>query len=165
MGGGVRPDAEATRAASVTAYDNPIYIADAALYLREHNPELGITDPYELDQEQFDAAIELLKEQSEHIGEYWSDYTKEIQAFANGDSTVGTTWQVIANLLAADGVEVDTTLPEEGSTGWSDTWMLSSEAANPNCMYCGWTTSSARRRTPRWPSGSGRRPPTRSRAS
>ena len=80
----------------VTAYDNPIYIADAALYLREHNPELGITDPYELDQEQFDAAIDLLKQQNENIGEYWSDYTKEIQAFANGDSSVGTTWQVIS---------------------------------------------------------------------
>src|SRR3712207_5680156 len=83
----------------VTAYDSPIYIADAALYLREHQPDLGIEDPYALDQEQFDAAIELLKEQSEHVGEYWSDYTKEISAFANGDSSVGTTWQVIANLL------------------------------------------------------------------
>jgi putative spermidine/putrescine transport system substrate-binding protein len=127
-------DAE-SQSGSVTAYDNPIYIADAALYLREHNPELGITDPYELDQEQFDAAIELLKQQKEHIGEYWSDYTKEIQAFANGDTTVGTTWQVIANLLEADDVNVETTLPEEGSTGWSDTWMLSSEAEHPNCMY------------------------------
>ncbi len=64
----------------VTAYDNPIYIADAALYLRETQPDLGIEDPYELTQEQFDAAIDLLKEQNEHIGEYWSDYTKEIQA-------------------------------------------------------------------------------------
>ena len=60
----------------MTAYDNPIYIADAALYLREHEPELGIEDPYELDQEQFDAAIELLQDQGEHVGEYWSDYTK-----------------------------------------------------------------------------------------
>ena len=119
----------------VTAYDNPIYIADAALYLREHNPELGITDPYELDQEQFDAAIELLKAQSEHVGEYWSDYTKEIQAFANGDSSVGTTWQVIANLLNADGEPEEVVLPEEGATGWSDTWMLSADAANPNCAY------------------------------
>jgi putative spermidine/putrescine transport system substrate-binding protein len=119
----------------VTAYDNPIYIADAALYLREHEPDLGITDPYELDQEQFDAAIELLKEQREHIGEYWSDYTKEIQAFANGDSSVGTTWQVIANLLNADGEPEEVVLPEEGATGWSDTWMISSEAANPNCAY------------------------------
>jgi putative spermidine/putrescine transport system substrate-binding protein len=120
---------------NVTAYDNPIYIADAALYLREHNPELGITDPYELDQEQFDAAIDLLKQQGEHIGEYWSDYTKQIQAFANGDSSVGTTWQVIVNLLNADGGPEKVVLPEEGATGWSDTWMLSSESEHPNCMY------------------------------
>src|SRR5687768_6016190 len=119
----------------VTAYDNPIYIADAALYLREHQPDLGIEDPYELDQEQFDAAIALLQDQSEHVGEYWSDYTKEISAFANGDSSVGTTWQVIANLLNADGSPEEVVLPEEGATGWSDTWMISSEAEHPNCMY------------------------------
>jgi putative spermidine/putrescine transport system substrate-binding protein len=119
----------------VTAYDNPIYIADAALYLKAHNPELGIENVYELDQEQFDAAIDLLKTQNEFIGEYWSDYTKEIAAFANGDSTVGTTWQVITNLAQDEGVPVENVLPEEGATGWSDTWMLSSEAKNPNCMY------------------------------
>lgn len=119
----------------VTAYDSPIYIADAALYLREHEPDLGIEDPYELDQEQFDAALELLKAQKEHVGEYWSDYTKEIQAFANGDSSVGTTWQVINNLLVAEGENEEVVLPEEGATGWSDTWMISSEAANPNCAY------------------------------
>ena len=96
----------------VTAYDNPIYIADAALYLREHNPELGIEDPYELDQEQFDAAIDLLKQQNEHIGEYWSDYTKQVQAFANGDSSVGTTWQVINNILTADGGKEEVVLPK-----------------------------------------------------
>ena len=120
---------------NVTAYDNPIYIADAALYLREHNPELGITDPYELDQEQFDAAIDLLTEQREHIGEYWSDALKEISAFENGDTVVGTTWQYQANLLQAEGEPVEVVLPEEGATGWSDTWMISSEAEHPNCMY------------------------------
>ena len=84
----------------MTAYDSPIYIADAALYLMQTQPDLGITNPYELDEEQFNAAIDLLKKQNENIGEYWSDYTKEISAFANGDSTVGTTWQVINQLLA-----------------------------------------------------------------
>ena len=128
-------DNAADYSGQVTAYDNPIYIADAAIYLREHQPDLGITDPYELDQEQFDAAIELLKAQSEHVGEYWSDYTKEISAFANGDSSVGTTWQVINNLLVADGGKEEVVLPEEGATGWSDTWMISSEAEHPNCMY------------------------------
>ncbi len=119
----------------VTAYDSPIYIADAALYLMQTQPDLGITNPYELDEDQFNAAIDLLKTQNEYIGEYWSDYTKQIQAFTNGDSTVGTTWQVINQLLQADGQPVEAVLPKEGSTGWSDTWMVSSEAANPNCMY------------------------------
>lgn len=128
-------DKASEHSGKVTAYDNPIYIADAALYLREHQPELGIEDPYELDQEQFDAAIELLKEQKQHVGEYWSDYTKAIQAFTNGDSSVGTTWQVIANLVNAEGENEEVVLPDEGATGWSDTWMISSEAEHPNCMY------------------------------
>jgi len=119
----------------VTAYDSPIYIADAALFLKATRPELKITNPYELNDAQFKAAVALLKQQRANIGEYWSDYTKEQQAFANGNSTVGTTWQVIANLLEGDKVPVKTTLPKEGSTGWSDTWMIGSKAKNPNCMY------------------------------
>ncbi len=119
----------------ITAYDSPIYIADAALYLKATQPDLGIENVYELDQPQFDAAIALLKKQRAVVGEYWSDYTKEQAAFAAGNSVAGTTWQVIANLLAADKVPVSTTLPKEGSTGWSDTWMISSTATNPTCMY------------------------------
>jgi putative spermidine/putrescine transport system substrate-binding protein len=119
----------------ITAYDNPIYIADAALYLKATQPDLGIDDVYELDDKQFQAAVDLLKEQRGLVGEYWSDYTKEIAAFSNGNSVVGTTWQVIANLLEADKVKVQTALPKEGATGWSDTWMISSKAKHPNCMY------------------------------
>jgi putative spermidine/putrescine transport system substrate-binding protein len=120
----------------VTAYDNPIYIADAALYLSQTKPELGIKDPYSLTTEQLDAATDLLKAQRENVSEYWSDYTKEVQAFESGTSVIGTTWQVIANTIGADNkVQVNTVLPKEGSTGWSDTWMVSSKAAHPNCMY------------------------------
>ena len=86
----------------VTAYDSPIYIADAALYLKATKPDLGIDNVYELDDKQFQAATDLLKEQRGIIGEYWSDYTKEQAAFTSGDSVLGTTWQVIANLVQAD---------------------------------------------------------------
>jgi putative spermidine/putrescine transport system substrate-binding protein len=119
----------------LTAYDNPIYIADAALYLKATKPDLKITNPYELDDKQFQAAVDLLKAQRKNIGEYWSDYTKEQAAFANGNSEVGTTWQVIANLLQGDKVPIKTILPKEGATGWSDTWMISSKAKHPNCAY------------------------------
>ena len=128
----------------VTAYDDPTYIADAALYLSKTKPELGIKDPYSLTSEQLDAAVELLKAQRENIGEYWSDYTKEVQAFESGTSVIGTTWQVIANMIGADNkVQVNAIIPKEGSTGWSDSWMISSKAAHPNCMYkwMNWITS------------------------
>jgi putative spermidine/putrescine transport system substrate-binding protein len=131
----------------ITAYDDPIYIADAALYLKATRPDLHITDPYELDTTQFNATVTLLKAQHTVIGTYWSDYTKEQSAFANADSVVGTTWQVIANLLLTDKnpTPVSVTVPKEGSTGWSDTWMMYSHAAHPNCMYLwmNWITTPA----------------------
>lgn len=120
---------------NVTAYDSPIYIADAAVYLMSTQPDLGITNPYALDDTQFAAAVDLLKAQREHVGEYWSDYLKEIQAFESGDSVVGTTWQVIQNVLAGEVSNTAVVLPDEGATGWSDTWMIASKAKSPNCAY------------------------------
>ena len=114
-------------AGKVTAYDSPIYIADAAVYLMATKPELNIQNPYALDETQLAAAVDLLKQQRANIGEYWSDYLLQIQAFTTGDSVVGTTWQVITNVLQGEGASVDAVLPKEGSTGWSDTWMISSK--------------------------------------
>ena len=124
----------------ISAYDDPIYIADAAVYLKSHDPSLGIDNPYELNQKQFDAAVSLLKEQQPNVGEYWSDAAKQISAFTNGDDQVGTTWQYQYFALKADGQPVAVSpahgfLPKEGATGWSDTWMISSKAKHPNCMY------------------------------
>ncbi|HEU0239433.1 MAG TPA: ABC transporter substrate-binding protein [Micromonosporaceae bacterium] len=129
-------DANSPYKGKVTAYDSPIYIADAALYLMKSQPALGIKDPYSLDQKQFDAAVALLKTQRTLVGEYWSDYTKEVQAFESGTSVIGTTWQVIANLIQGDKkADVEAIVPTEGSTGWSDTWMISSKSQHPNCAY------------------------------
>lgn len=128
-------DGAAKHTGKVTAYDSPIYIADAALYLMKHRPELGITNPYSLDADQLAAAVDLLKAQREHVGEYWSDVVKEVQAFSSGSTVLGTTWQVGANIAKAEGANVETILPEEGATGWSDTWMIGSKSKNKNCAY------------------------------
>ena len=119
----------------ITAYDSPIYIADAALYLMKTKPELGIKYPYALDQTQFDAAIELLKAQKPLIGEYWGDYLKHVASIKSGGTVLGTTWQVNINLAKSEGVKVEGIKPIEGATGWSDTWMVGSKAKNPNCAY------------------------------
>jgi putative spermidine/putrescine transport system substrate-binding protein len=118
----------------ITAYDSPIYIADAALYLKTHKPELGITDPYELTQPQFDAAVELLKQQRPWVGKYWAVFTDEIDNFKNGSTVVGTTWPYQYNVLKGEGVPVGAVVPTEGMTGWADTWMMSANAKHPNCM-------------------------------
>ena len=119
----------------VTAYDDSVYIADAAVYLMATQPDLNITNPYELDEEQFQAAVDLLKQQRAIVGEYWADYAKEEASFTSGDTVVGTTWQSVTNFLKGEKVPVESTSPKEGATGWSDTWMINAKAAHPNCMY------------------------------
>jgi putative spermidine/putrescine transport system substrate-binding protein len=124
-------------AGKFSVYDAPIYIADAAVVLMKTNPELGITHPYALDEKQFAAAVDLLKKQKPAVGEYWGDYTKQITSFSNGNTVIGTTWQVIANVLQGSdpAVPVEVVKPVEGATGWSDTWMINSKTKVPNCAY------------------------------
>ena len=115
--------------------DNPIQIADAALYLSKTQPDLGITDPYELTQPQFDAAIALLKQQRPLIKKYWGLASQEISMFKNGDATIGASWPYQESVLKSDGAPVASTIPTEGATGWADTWMLATNAPHPNCAY------------------------------
>jgi putative spermidine/putrescine transport system substrate-binding protein len=119
----------------ITVPDNPIQIADAALYLSKSQPSLGITDPYELNQKQFDAAVDLLKKQRPLIKKYWALASDEIDLFKNGDAVIGATWPYQTNTLVAAKVPVKDLIPKEGATGWADTWMLSAKAKHPNCAY------------------------------
>jgi len=125
----------------ISVYDDPVYIADAAVYLKSAQPDLGIENPYELNDEQFNAAVDLLKQQHQYVGEYWSDALKQISGFASGNNQVGTTWQYQYFALKDKGAPVASSpasqgfVPKEGATGWSDTWMISSKAKHPNCMY------------------------------
>jgi putative spermidine/putrescine transport system substrate-binding protein len=122
----------------VEAYGGPIYIADAALYLMKHNPDLGITDPYYLDETQFAAAVDLLKGQRQLVAKYWTDAAAQIDEFKNEGIVASTSWPYQVNTLQADiesKTKVGSTVPDEGSTGWSDTTMMSAAAPHPNCAY------------------------------
>jgi putative spermidine/putrescine transport system substrate-binding protein len=119
----------------VTVPNNPIQIADAALYLMKSQPSLGIRDPYELTKPQFDAAVNLLKQQKPLIKRYWNTEADEIADFKNGDVVIGATWPYQTLQLQAAGAPVKETIPKEGVTGWADTWMLASKAPHPNCAY------------------------------
>jgi putative spermidine/putrescine transport system substrate-binding protein len=119
----------------VTVPDNPIQIADAALYLSKTQPSLGISDPYELTSTQLDAAVNLLKQQRPLIVKYWALASDEIDLFKNGNAVIGASWPYQTNTLQADHAPVKDMIPSEGATGWADTWMLSAHAKHPNCAY------------------------------
>ncbi len=119
----------------VQAYDGPIYIADAANYLMFHQPELGITSPYELNEDQYAAALNLLREQRKIVSRYWHDAFIQIDDFKNEGMAASGTWPFQVNLLQGDGAPVASTIPQEGATGWADSTMMHVDAANPNCSY------------------------------
>jgi ABC-type Fe3+/spermidine/putrescine transport system ATPase subunit/spermidine/putrescine-binding protein len=119
----------------VTVPDNPIQIADAALYLKTHKKSLGITDPYELTQPQFTAAVSLLASQRPLIEKYWTLASQEIFDFKNGNAVIGAGWPYQVSTLKADHFSIGSEVPSEGATGWADTWMLAAKAPHINCAY------------------------------
>jgi putative spermidine/putrescine transport system substrate-binding protein len=119
----------------ITVPNNPIQIADAALYLESAKPSLGITDPYELTQAQFTATVNLLKAQKPLIAKYWNLASDEINLFQSKTVVAGAAWPYQTNTLKAAKDAVADTIPKEGATGWADTWMLATNAPDPNCAY------------------------------
>jgi putative spermidine/putrescine transport system substrate-binding protein len=119
----------------VQAYDGPIHVADAANYLMFHKPELGIKDPYELTEDQYKAALELLRVQRTLVGRYWHDAFIQIDDFKNEGVVASGSWPFQVNLLASEKQPVASVFPQEGITGWADTTMLHADSAHPNCAY------------------------------
>jgi putative spermidine/putrescine transport system substrate-binding protein len=119
----------------ITVPNNPIQIADGALYLQETKPSLGIKDPYELTRTQLNAVVSLLKKQKPLIKKYWNSATDEINLFKGGDAVIGASWPYQTLTLQAAKQPVKEIIPKYGATGWADTWMLAKRAPHPNCAY------------------------------
>jgi putative spermidine/putrescine transport system substrate-binding protein len=133
------PDGQSNKG-RVQAYDGPIHIADAAQYLMFHKPELGITSPYELNEDQYKAALDLLRGAAHPVSRYWHDAFIQIDDFKNEGVVASGTWPFQVNLLKADGAPVASTIPQEGATGWADTTMMHVDAANiRTAPICGWS--------------------------
>ncbi|MBU4529079.1 MAG: ABC transporter substrate-binding protein [Hoeflea sp.] len=128
------PDGQ-TNKGRVQAYDGPIHIADAAQYLMFHKPELGIKSPYELNEDQYKEALDLLRVQRTLVGRYWHDAFIQIDDFKNEGVVASGSWPFQVNLLKGDNQPVASVFPQEGVTGWADTTMMHVDAANPNCSY------------------------------
>jgi len=128
------PDGE-SNSGRIQAYDGPIYVADAALYLKSVQPDLGIEDPYQLNEEQYQAALDVLRTQRTLVGRYWHDAFIQMDDFTNEGVAASSTWPFMTNVLAAGGAPIAKVIPVEGATGWADTTMMNTKAPHPNCAY------------------------------
>lgn len=128
------PDGKASKG-RLQAYDGPIYIADAALYLMNKDPGLGIKDPYELSETQYKAALDLLRKQKPNLHRYWHDANVQVQDFTSEGIVASSSWPFQVNTLKGNKQQVASVIPKEGSTGWADTTMLHANAKHPVCAY------------------------------
>src|SRR3989475_12601319 len=100
-----------------------------------HKPEEGIKDPYALDRKQFDAALNLLRQQRKIVQRYWHDAFIQVDDFINEGVVASSSWPFQVNLLQSKKQPIASTIPAEGATGWADTTMLHAESRHPNCAY------------------------------
>lgn len=127
--------------------DSPLSIGLAALYLKSARPSLKITDPYQLDRRQFDAAVRVLQQQRPLVGRYWRESPDAIEAFSTtgpGSAVLGEGEPYHLDVLGRAGRPIESTAPgKSGTTGSADTWLIGAGGQHPNCMYqwLSWTAT------------------------
>ena len=119
----------------IAIHDSPMSIAIAALYLKATNPDLEIENIYALDKYQFDAVMKLVEQQKTIAGTYWLDYPASVETFKNESALIGTAWQSTINTLNETNAVVRGIKPIEGTTGWTNNWMISNSTKSINCAY------------------------------
>ena len=128
------PDGK-TNAGRIQAYDSPIAMADAALYLMKTQPALGIQNPFELNAQQYTEVLILVLRQRPLLSRYWHDPTRQISDLRN-KGTVATRGRLATGQgLRAEGRGFAITIPKEGATAWLDSMMVHKRAKHLGCAY------------------------------
>jgi putative spermidine/putrescine transport system substrate-binding protein len=130
----ILPDGQSNRN-RMQAYEGPMAIADAALYLMKTRPDLGIKDPYELNRDQFGEAIRVLRSQRNLVSGYWPDPASQIASYTQGENAMSISWPYQVAMLQRAGLPVKGVDPGGRITGRADTFMMHTDAAHPNCAY------------------------------
>jgi len=114
-------------AGKITTWNYPLQIAQYALLL-DTKPE----DPFLLDDEQLAQVKDILVRQRPLVRKYWDLGGEIAELFLNGEVVISDGWSWITLQIKDSEGSVAEATPEEGVTGWSDSWCISSKAANPD---------------------------------
>ena len=109
----------------IATWNYPIQIAQYALLL-----DPPPADPFDLTDEHLARVKDILIAQKPHVRKYW-DYGQEVsELFLNGEIVIAEALPWIAVQARDGGVDLQGIFPEEGVTGWSDAWCISSRSEN-----------------------------------
>lgn len=116
----------------VSINDYSIIIADIALWHGLKDPK----DIFNISKEELESKIKpKLMPLRPQIRKFWTSQGELAQLFANKEIAMGWGWAVTVAQLKKDGVPVKVTVPSEGTTGWSDSWMMIKGSPNKDLAH------------------------------
>jgi putative spermidine/putrescine transport system substrate-binding protein/spermidine/putrescine transport system substrate-binding protein len=108
--------------------DNPMTIADVALWL-------GKPNPYNLTEADLAEVKAKLLELRPHIRKFWTTAGELANLFQSGEIVLAHAWPLTYTQLSSEGFPIGSVSPKGQLTGWTDSWMISQNSRNPDAAY------------------------------
>lgn len=115
-------------AGKISLPDNPMTIADVALWL-------GKADPYNLTEADLAEVKDKLLELRPNIRKFWTTAGELAELFQSGEVAIAHAWPLTYAQLSENGFPVGSVSPQGKLTGWTDSWMISKNSRNVDVAY------------------------------
>ncbi|MBD2056058.1 ABC transporter substrate-binding protein [Oculatella sp. FACHB-28] len=115
-------------AGQITIPDNPMTIADVALWL-------GKPDPYDLTDTDLAEVKDKLLELRPSIRKFWATAGELANLFQSGEVVLAHAWPLTYTQLIEADYPVGSVNPKGQLTGWTDSWMISKNSRNVDAAY------------------------------
>ncbi|MGF1568595.1 MAG: PotD/PotF family extracellular solute-binding protein [Nodosilinea sp.] len=115
-------------AGKITLPDNPMTIADVALWL-------GKPDPYDLSPADLAEVKAKLLELRPSVRKFWTTAGELANLFQSGEVVLAHAWPLTYEQLAAAEFPVGSVSPEGQLTGWTDSWMIAKNSPHVDMAY------------------------------
>jgi spermidine/putrescine-binding protein len=115
-------------AGKISLPDNPMTIADVALWL-------GKDDPYNLSEADLAQVKAKLLELRPNIRKFWTTAGELANLFQSGEIVLAHAWPLTYTQLSNEGFPIGSVSPQGKLTGWTDSWMISKNSRNADAAY------------------------------
>ena len=97
---------------------------------------LGLDDPFNLSDADFEAVKQKLIEQKQYLISYYAGFEEGVNMWDSSEATLMFSMGEFQTVeLANRGYDVVYSIPKEGGIGWLDTWALSKGVKDPECAH------------------------------